>query len=141
MSTSTTNLAWTIPSDASSTTHLTKQSLPVPTPGPHQALVRLTAVSLNFRDILIATRSPNYPGNHKPNLVPGADGAGIIHAAGSSSKWAGLEGTEVILHPNTWLSGDVRNMDLSKIYGGYDGDGAYISFHCYQVDSEFGSGL
>ncbi|CAO2652700.1 Nn.00g021110.m01.CDS01 [Neocucurbitaria sp. VM-36] len=128
MSASTNNLAWTIPSDATSTSHLIKQSLPVPTPGPHQALIRITAASLNFRDILIATRSPNYPGHHKPNLVPGSDGAGIVHAAGSSSKWAGREGTEVILHPNTWLSGDVRNMDLGTIYGGFDGDGTLQSW-------------
>ncbi|KAJ4362900.1 hypothetical protein N0V83_010017 [Neocucurbitaria cava] len=128
MAASTTNLAWTIPSDASATNHLIKRSVPLPSPGPHQALIRLTAASLNYRDILIATRSPSYPGNHKPDLVPGADGAGIIYAVGPSSKWAGREGTEVLLHPNSWLSGDVRGLDLSKVLGGFDGDGTLQSW-------------
>jgi NADPH:quinone reductase-like Zn-dependent oxidoreductase len=125
MSTPTTNYGWTIPSDASSVTHLTKKSLEIPKAGSHQVLVRLTAASLNYRDLLIAIRSPAYPGNHVPNLVPCSDGAGVIHAAGPSSKWAGREGTKVILHCNEWLSGDVRNLDLSTSYGGGDVFGMY----------------
>jgi hypothetical protein len=125
MSIPTTNYGWTIPSDASSVTHLTKKSLEIPKVGSHQVLVRLTAASLNYRDLLIAIRSPAYPGNHVPNLVPCSDGAGVIHAAGPSSKWAGCEGTKVILHCNEWLSGDVRNLDLSTSYGGGDVFGMY----------------
>ncbi|KAH6629302.1 hypothetical protein C7974DRAFT_184426 [Boeremia exigua] len=129
MTDSTTNLAWTIPSSASSPTHLTQRSLSVPTAGPHQVLVRLTAVSLNYRDLLVATRSPDYPGidglpgNHKPDLVPCSDGAGVIHTAGSDSKWAGHEGKSVLLHPNEWLSGDVRNLEVSKVFGASGANG------------------
>jgi hypothetical protein len=42
---------------------------------------------------------------------------------GPSSKWKGREGVKVLLHPNEWLSGDVRNMDLSRIYGAAGSDG------------------
>ncbi|CAG5158200.1 uncharacterized protein ALTATR162_LOCUS5034 [Alternaria atra] len=123
MATSTSNQAWTIPSSASKVTDLTKQTKPVPTPGPKQVLVRMTAASLNFRDVLISTRSPAYPGTHKPDLVPGSDGAGTIHTPGLSSTWAGKEGTPVLLHCSSWLEGDVRNLRGDVVFGGTDVDG------------------
>jgi NADPH:quinone reductase-like Zn-dependent oxidoreductase len=125
MSTPNSNQAWTIPADASSVAHLTKKSIPVPEVGPNQVLVRVTAASLNYRDLLVAIRSPSYPGDHKPHLIPCSDGAGVIHAAGPSSKWAGREGTKVIMHANTWYSGDVRNLDYGSIYGASSLDGVY----------------
>ncbi|KAJ4983684.1 alcohol dehydrogenase [Stagonosporopsis vannaccii] len=123
------NSAYTVPSSATSPAQLIRRSLPIPTAGPHQVLIRLTAASLNYRDILVAARSPEYPGidglpgNHKPDLVPCSDGAGVIYTVGSESKWSGREGTNVLLHPNEWLSGDVRNLDLTKVYGAADYDG------------------
>lgn len=88
-----------------------------------------TAVSLNYRDILVASRSRinpgigGLPGNHKPDLVLCSDGAGIIYATGSESKWAGHEETRVLLQSNEWLSGDVRNLDLTKVFGAAGSDG------------------
>lgn len=123
------NLAWTIPVSASSLDHLTQSNRPMPTAGSHQVLIRLTAASLNYRDLLVAIRSPEYPGidglpgKHAPDLVPCSDGAGIVHTAGPSSKWAGREGTKVLLHPNTWLSGDVGNLELAKVAGASRTDG------------------
>lgn len=118
-----TNTAWTIPSTASAVTHLTKQTKPVPTPGRSQILVKLTAASLNFRDVLISTRSPQYPGAHKADLVPGSDGAGVIHSVGEESKWRGKEGAKVLLHCNDWLSGDVHNLSEASVFGGTSKDG------------------
>jgi NADPH:quinone reductase-like Zn-dependent oxidoreductase len=123
------NLAWTIPASASSPAHIEQLELPIPAAGSHQVLIRLTAVSLNYRDLLVAIRSPEYPGidglpgNHKSSLIPCSDGAGIIHSTGPSSKWTGHEGTKVLLHPNEWLSGDVRNLNLQKVYGAAASDG------------------
>lgn len=108
---------------ATSLAHLEKRLLPMPTVEAHQVLIRMTAVSLNYRDLLIAIRSPEYPGNHKPHLIPCSDGAGVIHKAGPSSKWAGCEGTRVLLHPNEWFSGDVRNLDLGRVFGVAELDG------------------
>ncbi|KAF9697579.1 hypothetical protein EKO04_004234 [Ascochyta lentis] len=117
------NLAWTIPTHASSVKHLQQLSISMPTPGDGEVLIRLTAASLNYRDLLVATRSPQYPGDHKPNLVPCCDGAGVIHSVGSSSKWATREGVRVLIHPNEWLSGDVRNLDLGRVDGAAGSDG------------------
>lgn len=123
------NVAWVVPSSASAVTHLEQRSLPVPTAGPQQALIRMTAASLNYRDLLVGTHSPDYPGinglpgNHAADIVPCSDGAGVIHTAGPSSRWAGREGTTVVLHPNQWLSGDVRNLDLTKVFGACDSEG------------------
>ncbi|KAF2257367.1 NAD-P-binding protein [Trematosphaeria pertusa] len=119
----TTNTAWTIPATATAVKHLTKVEKDVPTPGRNQVLVRLTGASLNFRDILVSTHSPNYPGPHKPDLIACSDGAGLVHSTGPSSVWAGKEGTPVVLHPSTWLSGDVRNLRLDQIYGAMANDG------------------
>lgn len=106
-------------------------------------LIRLTAASLNYRDILISSRSRDYPGidglpgNHKPNLVPCPDGAGVIHAVGPDSKWFGREGMNIILHPSEWLSGDVRNFDLNKEFGSRALDGASSTFIPHSNDREF----
>ncbi|RKG56348.1 NAD(P)-dependent alcohol dehydrogenase [Corallococcus sp. CA054B] len=49
-------------------------------PGPGQALVRIHAVSLNYRDLIIARGT--YPGLKLP-LIPCSDGAGEVVAVGS----------------------------------------------------------
>lgn len=96
--------AWTIPTAS----NLALQtSLPTPTPGPKQALIRISAVSLNFRDHLVLHHSPAYPLQTSPNLVPCSDGAGTIAAAGAASAWRTRLGARVIIHSNTWLDGDV----------------------------------
>lgn len=117
------NLAWSVPKDAASPDDLKQISLSIPIVGPHQVLIRLTAASLNYRDLLVATRSSEYPGidglpgNHLADLVPCSDGAGVVHLAGAGSKWTGHEGTRVLLHPNEWLTGDVRNLNLERVFG------------------------
>lgn len=134
MSANNDNLAWTVPATATSTDHLTQRPLPIPTPGYRQVLVRLTAASLNYRDLLVATRSPEYPGNHVANLVPCSDGAGIIHSAGPESAFAGREGISVLLHPNEWLTGDVRNLNLQKVFGAAASEGTLCLYRYFAPD-------
>ncbi len=56
---------------------LTVAECPIPRPGPGQVLVRLRAMSLNYRDLLIA--QGNYGrGSVKLPLVPLSDGAGEV---------------------------------------------------------------
>jgi NADPH:quinone reductase-like Zn-dependent oxidoreductase len=122
---STTNTAWAIPSDATTPRGLTQVNKPIPTPGPGETLIRLTAASLNFRDLLIATHSPAYPGPHAHLLVPGSDGAGVIHSAGPNSIWSNRIGEKVVLHPNAWISGvySEESLDITKVLGGAETDG------------------
>lgn len=63
------------------------------------------------------------PGDHKPDLIPGSDGAGIIHSTGPSSSWSNKTGAKVILHDNNWLTGDMRNLTFDSVFGGMSKDG------------------
>lgn len=54
------------------------ESMPVPTPGEGEALVRLTAASLNFRDLLVLRGK--VPGVKEPHYVPLSCGVGEVVA-------------------------------------------------------------
>ena len=74
----------------------------LPTPGPKEILVRIHAISLNYRDTLILRNGFGWP--VKDNIVLGGDAAGEIAAVG----------------PNAGFSvGDrvVALFDLKNIYG------------------------
>lgn len=96
---------------------------PLPTPGPKEILVRIHAISLNYRDILVADHDPAYPLKAKENLIPGSDAAGIVEVAGPESNWA--KGDRVVLHPNDWQSGDPRNYIFHQTLGGASQDGTF----------------
>src|SRR4051812_15331663 len=57
-----------------------REELPTPSPGPGQALIRVRAASLNYRDLLIA-RGQYSRHLHLP-LVPLSDGAGEVVEVG-----------------------------------------------------------
>ncbi|EMC91324.1 hypothetical protein BAUCODRAFT_571065 [Baudoinia panamericana UAMH 10762] len=95
----------------------------IPKPGPNQALIRIHAVALNPRDNAVISNSPSYPLRPKPNLVPCCDGAGVVETPGSSSIWR--VGDRVILHGNTWMTGnDPRGFVLKDTLGSGENDGA-----------------
>src|SRR5215831_2212390 len=52
-----------------------------PKPGPREALIRIRANALNFRELMVLRG--NYPLPVKPDVVMGADGAGEIVAVGA----------------------------------------------------------
>src|SRR5271166_2358127 len=60
---------------------LVKVDLPAPKPGRRQALIKVAACSLNFRDLAIALGSYRMP--TKPDLVPLSDGAGQVVEIGT----------------------------------------------------------
>ncbi|KAK5123865.1 hypothetical protein LTR85_002061 [Meristemomyces frigidus] len=94
----------------------------IPMPGPRQALIRIQAVTFNYRDVLVVESSPDYPVKPKAGLVPCSDAAGTVEEAGPDSIWK--KGDRVVIHPNTWLTGlDPRNLDMYSIAGGGDCDG------------------
>lgn len=113
------NQAWQITAPGS----ISLVTLPsIPSPGPNQALIRIQAVSLNYRDVLVVDHSPSYPVEAKPNLTPCSDGAGVIEQTGPGSKWK--KGDRVFVHPNTWKTGpEPRAFDLTLTMGGGSTDG------------------
>jgi NADPH:quinone reductase-like Zn-dependent oxidoreductase len=99
---------------------------PPPTPGRKEVLVRILAIALNYRDILNVDHDHDYPLTPKENLIPGSDGAGIIEAAGSESRWK--KGDRVVIHPNDWMSGDPRNYIFHQTRGGASQDGTFQKY-------------
>src|SRR3546814_17544751 len=63
---------------------LTLIDCPTPEPGPGQLLVALKAVSLNYRDLLIADGL--YRGGGASGIVPLSDGAGEVGAIGEGGS-------------------------------------------------------
>lgn len=115
------NQAWRITGPST----LTLQSLgPVPSPGPSEALIRIHAYALNYRDKLVISHSPDYPLPTSADLIPGSDGAGIVETAGPGSRWR--KGDRVVVHPNTWLRGlDDRDWKFEETIGAGSRDGTF----------------
>jgi NADPH:quinone reductase-like Zn-dependent oxidoreductase len=124
------NQAWQITSPGNL---ILKDLGPPSAPGPKEILVRIHAFALNYRDILNVDHDPDYPLTPKQDLIPGSDGAGIVEAAGSDSRWK--QGDRVVIHPNTWMSGDPRNYIFDQTRGGASLDGTFQRF--LLVDEEF----
>ncbi len=79
---------WILQAGATTADGLVQEVVDIPEPGPGEVRVRLHAVSLNYRDHLILTDNS---GAWRPNgnLVPVADGAGVVDAIGNGvSKWS-----------------------------------------------------
>ena len=58
-----------------------RREIPAPVPGPGEALVRHTAIGLNFLDVY--HRSGLYPWAVERDLVPGSEAAGVVEAVGA----------------------------------------------------------
>ncbi|KAK5659479.1 hypothetical protein OQA88_680 [Cercophora sp. LCS_1] len=62
----------------------------MPKPGKDEVLVKISAVSLNYRDTEVVNGLYNYydkPGEPKRSLVPTSDMCGIVVATGDNSTW------------------------------------------------------
>jgi len=96
------------------------EDVPDPVPGPGQIVIRLRAVSINYRDLLIAK------GAYNPKLrfpfVPLSDGAGEVIAAGAgTTRYQGGERVVVPFMPG-WLEGPVDEEKARSALGA-GGDG------------------
>jgi NADPH:quinone reductase-like Zn-dependent oxidoreductase len=77
--------------------------LPSPTPGPGQVSIRLRAVSLNYRDLMVSKGVYN-PKARLP-LVPVSDGAGEVIAVGAGvTRWKPGERVVACFMPD-WVDG------------------------------------
>lgn len=73
--------AWAVPVGASGANDLRRVELPERAPGPGQVMVRVRAVSINYRDLLVAAGRYFGPPLSR-DLVPMSDGAGEVVAIG-----------------------------------------------------------
>jgi len=91
-----------------------------PTPGPGQVRLRLRAVSLNYRDLMMIRGEYN-PRQRLP-LVPGSDGAGQIDAVGEGVVGLKVGDRVSPAFAQAWLSGrPARAMMVSTLGGPLDG--------------------
>jgi NADPH:quinone reductase-like Zn-dependent oxidoreductase len=63
--------------------NLALRSVPIPTPAENEILVRVSAVSLNYRDLLLIEQGLGFSPTIEP-FVPGSDAAGVVVAAGAA---------------------------------------------------------
>jgi NADPH:quinone reductase-like Zn-dependent oxidoreductase len=89
---------------------------PAPTPAAGQALVRVRAVSLNYRDLLVA--SGMYPGGVPLPLVPISDGAGEVAAVGPGVGRVKPGDRVAGTFFEAWLSGRLTPREMATARGG-----------------------
>jgi NADPH:quinone reductase-like Zn-dependent oxidoreductase len=101
---------------------MTKVDRPIPKPGPGQALVRMRAASLNYRDLLVANGT--YPrGPTASGLVPLSDGAGDVVELGAGASRFKPKDRVMGAFFQKWLDGpfDFNAAVTSALGGSIDG--------------------
>jgi NADPH:quinone reductase-like Zn-dependent oxidoreductase len=90
-----------------------------PRPGPREVLVRMRAVSLNFRELMILRGI--YPLPVKPDVVPVSDGAGEVTAVGKGVTRAKIGDRVMAAMFPHWMDGPFAWEYAPQIGGSLDG--------------------
>ena len=99
---------------------LTLVDAPVRQPGEHEVLIKVHAVSLNRRDVMIAKGF--YPVGANKNLVPLSDGAGEVTAVGSKVARFKVGDRVAAIFFQKWLEGrPAADVGASALGGSIDG--------------------
>lgn len=96
--------------------HLTPVERPDPSPGPGQIVMRVRAVSLNFRD-LMTVRGMYNPRQPLP-LVPLSDGAGEVIATGEGVTRVAVGDRVAGIFAQRWLGGEPSAEARASTLGG-----------------------
>nr|WP_229504715.1 alcohol dehydrogenase catalytic domain-containing protein [Natrinema versiforme] len=104
-----------------------------PTPDDDEALVRIHAASLNYRDLAIANDQLAYPGAALP-VVPLSDGAGEVVAVGEDVDRLS-EGDRVATpFAPDWIEGEGTREKMARTTGG-NVDGALAEYATFSAES------
>ncbi|MBV9735398.1 MAG: NAD(P)-dependent alcohol dehydrogenase [Acidisphaera sp.] len=96
---------------------LTLLEVPTPQPGRGQALVRMRACSLNYRDLMVA--GGRYARGSVPaGLVPLSDGAGEVAAVGAGVSRVRVGDRVAGIFMQSWLGGQIGPEDHRSALGG-----------------------
>jgi NADPH:quinone reductase-like Zn-dependent oxidoreductase len=87
-----------------------------PQPGPGELLLKMKAVSLNFRDLLTVQGMYN-PRQPLP-LIPCSDGVGVVVEAGDGVQGFGPGDRVIPIFAQKWLSGEPTRDKLRSTLGG-----------------------
>ncbi len=96
--------------------HLAIEERPEPEPGPGQVLLRMRAVSLNFRDIRMVEGLYN-PRQSLP-LIPASDGVGEVAALGAGVERVKVGDRVCPIFAQGWLAGGPRKERIRRTLGG-----------------------
>ena len=98
--------------------HLVLAERAQPSPGHGQILVKVRAVSLNYRDLLVVK------GLYNPKLplplIPFSDGAGDVVAVGDGVSRVKVGDRVAAIFMQTWLGGELTESDTRSALGGGD---------------------
>ena len=112
--------------------HLKLSTRPDPTPGPGRVLVKMSASSLNYRDLVVPDRGY---GNHTGTLplIPVSDGAGVVSAVGSGVTRVAVGDRVCPTYFQRWTAGEPSLERLTQSLGGPI-DGTMAEFMCLPED-------
>ncbi|MEA2602240.1 MAG: hypothetical protein QOF89_3232 [Acidobacteriota bacterium] len=102
--------------DAFGLDHLGLVERPDPVPGPGQALVRIRAASLNYRDLLMV--EGKYNPKQKLPLIPCSDGAGEVVALGEGVTRVRPGDRVSAIFAQRWIAGEPTRERLRSTLGG-----------------------
>ena len=112
--------------------HLKLSTRPEPEAGPGQVLVKMTASSLNYRDLVVPNRGY---GNHTGTLplIPVSDGVGVVSAIAPGVTRVAVGDRVCPTFFQNWISGEPDLERLTRSLGGPI-DGTMTDYMCLPED-------